>query len=117
MEQLIEGNLEEIEAEERSNGAIRNRFETLPRIAVLSLAALYGSRFSTRDQYWIAHQHCRRNTEEISALSLSLFQIRSHPDLTALIEHKAGIYGPRPKTSNFESQKKSFDNPGLSRFL
>ena len=40
IEQLIKGNLEEIEAEERSNGVIRNRFETLPRITVLSLAAL-----------------------------------------------------------------------------
>ena len=69
----------------------------------LARRSLYGSRLLTRDQYWIAHQHCRRNTEKISALSLSLFQIRSHTDLTALIEHKAGIYGPRPQTSNFES--------------
>ena len=37
---MIEGNLEEIEVGERSNGVIRNRFETLPRITVLSLAVL-----------------------------------------------------------------------------
>ena len=35
--------------------------------------------------------------------SLSLFKIQSHTHLTALIEHKAGIYGRRPQTNSFES--------------
>ena len=111
---MIEGNLEEIEVGERSNGVIRNRFETLPRITVLSLAVLSTvlDFFLSRDQYWIAHQHCHRNTEEISdSHALSLFQIRSHTDLTALTEHKAGIYGPRPQTDSFESLKNRLTIP------
>ena len=47
---------------------------------------------------------------------LSLFQIRSNTDLAALIEHKAGIYGPRPQSNTFESLK-TLDNPGLLRYL
>ena len=39
-EQLIEENLEEIEVGERSNGVIKNRFGTLPRLTVLPLAVL-----------------------------------------------------------------------------
>ena len=73
MEQLIKGNLEEIEAEERSNGATRNRFETLPRITVLSLAAL-----STVLDFQLeisigSHTNTVAETQKKSQLSRSLY--------------------------------------------
>ena len=109
---MIEGNLEEIEVEERSNGVIRIRFETLPRITVLSLAV-----FSTVLDFYLeisigSHTNTVTATQKKSPIfSLSLLQIRSHTDLTALIEHKAGIYGPRPQTDSFESLKNRLTIP------
>ena len=117
MWKLIKLNLEQVEADARSNGVIRNRFETLPRITVLSHAVLstvldlqleisIGSHTST-----VAEAPNKSQT-----FLLSLFQIRSNTDLTALIKRKASICGPRPQTNNFESLK-TLDNPGLSGSL
>ena len=108
---MIEGNLEEIEVGERSNGVIKNRFETLPRITVLSLAVL-----STVLDFYLeisigSHTNTVTATQKKSQLSRFLFQIRSHTDLTALIEQKAGFYGPRPQTNSFESLKNRLTIP------
>ena len=89
----------------------------LPRITVLSHAVL-----STVLDFWLefsigSHTNTVTEAQNNSQIFLlSFFQIRSNTDLAAPIQHKAGMYGPRPQTNNFESLK-TLDNAGLSRYL
>ena len=94
--------MEEVEAHARSNGVSRNRFETLLRNTVLSHAILSTVLDLQLEKSIASHTNTNAEAQNKSqTFLLSLFQIRSNTDLTALIEHKASIYGPRPQTNIF----------------
>ena len=118
MWKLIKWNFEEVEAHARWNGVSRNRFETLPRITVLSHAIL-STVLDLQFKMSIA-SHTNTNAEaqnKSQTFLLSLFQIRSSTDLTALIKHKASIYGPRPKTNIFRIVENDWKSRIVGIFL
>ena len=114
---MIEGNLEEIEVEERSNGVIRNCFETLPRITVLSLAVL-----STVLDFYLeisigSHTNTVTATQKkspILTLSVSIPNPIAH-GLDSSDRTQSWYLWSQTTNRQFRISKKSFDNPGLSR--